>query len=176
MHTKRRINVVGPFYPMRQFAHAYGYHLTRSFYPLQYLKWKPEAHIMTPEFRRLIFPLLSAIEREGVGHHTVYTVVRKEPFIRFQELLNKPDAQCDPRHIIHMLERQVNERVGYFSDEFVNFARVGPTLWIRIRLVCVRRRRWELHAFDTADFAFQQRSGELKLYPGMRLISRRAAI
>lgn len=176
MHKARRLNTVGPFYPMRQFGTAYGFRLTRRFYPLQYLKWKPEAHLMTSEFRRLIFPLLSAIERGDVGHHYVYMVARKEPFARFQELLAKPDAQCDPRHIVHMLERQANEKIGYFSDEFVNFARVGPTLWIRIRPIRRGKHRWELHAFDTADPAYQERSAAFRLFPGIRLVSRRAAI
>ncbi len=176
MHKARRITTVGPFYPMRQFGTAYNFQRTRNFYPLQYLKWKPEAHSMTPEFRRLIFPLLTAIEHADGGHHYIYTVARKEPFALFQELLARPDAQCDPRHIVHMLERQVNEKIGYFSDQFVNFARVGPTLWIRIRPIHRGRHRWELHAFDTADPAYQARSKTFKLFPGIRLISRRAAI
>lgn len=161
----------------------------RVFSARQFLLWKPERQIMTDDFRRLVLPLLTGLDLADNRHHYVHMVTREKPFSEFAKYLGKPDAECDPRIVMHMLQQQENERYWlythedrkFFSDVHPNFVRVSPTVWIRITRVKRTGKpvmksfdAWYLHAFDMADPATAERNKDKVLKPGTRLISGRS--
>ena len=177
MNNRRKAKEPG-FYPVDYYGRASAYRTNRQLSPLQLLRWKPERFSMTDDFRRLIFPLLVPGDDPKEGHHYIYMVSKERPFADFFWFLSKPDAECSARHVLQMFERQMTEQHGkdYFSKEFVNYARVGPTLWIAVIPWRKAKSRWLFHAFDTSDPVWQERNKDVVLKPGMRIISRRGAV
>lgn len=167
----------GPyFYRKRMFGTAPGFVSDLSFSPRQFLLWKPEQELMTKGFRNLVLPMLTQITGREEYHHHIYEVTDKETFEFFERQMRRMHQKADARQVIHMLQRQLFEKIGYFSDDFANFARVSDTVWIMIKPVRHwdkdRRRmyRWMLHAFDVSDPEFVKDNDKRFLFPGQRLI------
>lgn len=181
-----------PFYCIGSylgFKPTYGFRNLLTFSARQFLLWKPERQIMTDDFRRLVLPLLTGLDLADNRHHYVHMVTKHKPFAEFVNYLGKPDAECDPRIVMHMLQQQQNEeyrlyaheREKFFSDNFPTYVRVSPTIWILVTRVTRKGKpvmksfdAWLLHAFDMADPATAERMKDKVLKPGFRLISGRS--
>lgn len=130
------------------------------FYPLQALYWARSFFETSPQFDRLIRPMLEKTVRTLPIHVHANKIARpvRPPEVRY--LLS--GRKVNPSHLVELLLREREAQSGIFKDERRIYGDVGDDLWIALRYMS-HNQKWRLHAMTDYEFRSAEPVGTLIL-------------